>query len=63
MDALIDYGRPRTIQLACLLDRGERQLPIQPDFTGMHTTVRPDERIQVELKEHGGQDRVIIESL
>jgi pyrimidine operon attenuation protein/uracil phosphoribosyltransferase len=63
MDALIDYGRPRTIQLACLLDRGERQLPIQPDFTGMHTTVRTDERIQVELKEHGGQDRVIIESL
>ena len=62
MDALIDYGRPRTVQLACLLDRGDRQLPIQPDYAGMHTTVRSDERIQVQLLEHGGQDRVIIES-
>ena len=62
MDALIDYGRPRTVQLACLLDRGDRQLPIQPDYTGMHTTVRVDERVQVQLQEHGGQDRVIIES-
>jgi pyrimidine operon attenuation protein/uracil phosphoribosyltransferase len=62
MDALIDFGRPRTIQLACLLDRGERQLPIQPDYTGLNTTVRAAERIQVQLLEHGGEDRVIIET-
>ena len=62
MDALIDFGRPRTIQLACLLDRGERQLPIQPDYTGLITTVRAAERIQVQLLEHGGEDRVIIEA-
>jgi len=61
MDALIDYGRPNTIQLACLVDRGERQLPIQPDYTGLTTTVRTNERIEVQLIEHGGLDRVIIE--
>lgn len=62
MDALIDYGRPRTIQLACLLDRGGRQLPIQPDYTGLTTTVRTAERIQVQLMESGGEDRVVIET-
>jgi pyrimidine operon attenuation protein / uracil phosphoribosyltransferase len=61
MDAVIDYGRPRTIQLACLVDRGERQLPIQPDYVGLVTTVRPDERIEVQLSERGGEDQVVIE--
>lgn len=61
MDALMDYGRPRTIQLACLVDRSERQLPIQPDYVGLITAVRPDERIEVQLSEHGGEDRVVIE--
>lgn len=61
MDAVIDYGRPRTIQLACLVDRGERQLPIQPDYVGLVTTVRPDERIEVQLSELNGEDRVVIE--
>lgn len=61
MDALMDYGRPHTIQLACLVDRGERQLPIQPDYVGLITAVRPDERIEVQLSEMGGQDQVVIE--
>lgn len=60
MDAIMDYGRPHSIQLAVLVDRGGRELPIQADFVGMHTTVLPHERIQVLLKEHGGQDEVVI---
>jgi pyrimidine operon attenuation protein/uracil phosphoribosyltransferase len=61
MDAIMDYGRPRTVQLAALVDRGGRQLPIQPDYVGMQTTVRDDEKIQVLLAENNGRDRVIIE--
>lgn len=61
MDAIMDYGRPNTIQLAVLVDRGGREFPIQPDFTGMTTTVQADERIQVRLDEHGGSDEVVIE--
>lgn len=62
MDAIMDFGRPCTIQLAVLVDRGGRELPIQPDFTGMVTTVLPTERIQVLLDERGGRDEVVIES-
>ncbi len=61
MDAIMDYGRPNSIQLAVLIDRGGREFPIQPDFTGMTTTVRPDERIQVLLDGHGGGNEVVIE--
>jgi pyrimidine operon attenuation protein / uracil phosphoribosyltransferase len=60
MEALMDYGRPRTIQLAILVDRGERELPIQADYVGLTTSVRPDERIQVLLQEKSGQDKVIL---
>ncbi len=62
MDAIMDFGRPHSIQLAVLVDRGGRELPIQPDFTGMVTTVLPSERIQVLLHERGGNDEVVIES-
>jgi pyrimidine operon attenuation protein / uracil phosphoribosyltransferase len=62
MDALMDYGRPHSIQLAVLVDRGGRELPIQPDYIGMSTAVLADERIQVMLKERGGIDQVVIES-
>ncbi len=61
MDALMDYGRPHSIQLAVLVDRGGRELPIQPDYVGMSTAILADERIQVMLKEHGGMDQVVIE--
>ena len=60
MDAIMDYGRPHTIRLAVLVDRGGRELPIQPDFTGMTTAVLANERIQVLLDEHAGRDEVVI---
>lgn len=62
MDAIMDYGRPETIQLAALVDRGGRELPIQPDYTGMLTTVQNRERIDVVLDERGPGGEVIIES-
>lgn len=61
MDAIMDYGRPNTIQLAVLVDRGGREFPIQPDFTGMKTAVQPDERIQVRLTGQEGGNEVVIE--
>ncbi len=61
MDALWDYGRPRSIQLAVLVDRGGRELPIRADFIGMRTTVLEDEHIQVMLSESGGRNAVLIE--
>ena len=62
INELYDFGRPASVQLAVLVDRGGRELPIQPDFTGMVTTVLPSERIQVLLHERGGSDEVVIES-
>ncbi len=62
MDALMDYGRPHSIQLAVLVDRGGRELPIQADYVGVRTAVRKDERIQVILEEHGGRDEVVLEN-
>ena len=61
MDAIMDYGRPNTIQLAALVDRGGRQLPIQPDFVGMTTIIQPKERIRVRLAEQGGLSEVVVE--
>ena len=62
LEALMDYGRPRSVQLAILIDRGGRELPIQADYVGLSTTVRPDERIQVMFKENGGKDEVILQN-
>lgn len=58
MDALMDYGRPISIQLAVLVDRGGRELPIQPDYVGMSMTVGKGERVDVLLTEQGGTDKV-----
>ncbi len=60
MDAIVDYGRPHSIQLATLVDRGGRELPIQPDYTGMETSVRANERIQVNMNEKHDADEVLI---
>jgi pyrimidine operon attenuation protein/uracil phosphoribosyltransferase len=60
MDALIDFGRPAMIQLAVLIDRGHRQLPIRPDFVGKNIPTAFDEHIEVELKEDGKDDRVLL---
>jgi pyrimidine operon attenuation protein / uracil phosphoribosyltransferase len=62
MDAIMDYGRPNTIQLAALVDRGGRELPIQPDYTGMTTGILQNERINVVLSAEGEDGEVIIES-
>jgi len=62
LDAIMDYGRPRSIQLAALVDRGGRELPIQPDYVGMTISVRANERIQVQLSERDDLDQVVIES-
>ena len=62
MDAIMDYGRPNTIQLAALVDRGGRELPIQPDFIGLTTGILHNERIKVALNGQGEDGEVIIES-
>ena len=61
LDAIIDYGRPSRISLCVLVDRGHRELPIQPDSLGVRVTTRSDESVRVELVELGAaQDRVIL---
>jgi pyrimidine operon attenuation protein/uracil phosphoribosyltransferase len=62
MDALMDLGRPRTIQLAVLIDRGHRELPIRADYVGKNIPSSKDEEIQVQLVETDGVDRVVIEA-
>jgi pyrimidine operon attenuation protein/uracil phosphoribosyltransferase len=63
MDALMDLGRPRTVQLAVLIDRGHRELPIRADYVGKNIPSSKDEEIQVQLQEVDGVDKVVIESL
>jgi len=58
IDALMDYGRPRRIELAALVDRGGRELPVQPDYVVLTTQVGPDDRIDV-LDEPGGIRAVV----
>ena len=60
MDALVDLGRPRTIQLAVLIDRGHRELPIRADYVGKNIPSSKQEEIQVQLTEVDGTDKVII---
>ena len=62
LDALIDYGRPRRIELAVLVDRGGRELPIQPDYVGRVLELPPGQRVNVYLTEMGRSDEVAIES-
>jgi len=63
MDALIDLGRPRSIQLAVLIDRGHRELPIRADYAGKNIPSSRDEEIQVQLEESDGIDEVAIISV
>ncbi len=62
MDAIMDYGRPLSIQLAVLVDRGGRELPIQPDYVGMHVSAGKTERVDVLLRESGDVDKVQLSS-
>ena len=62
IDALLEFGRPARIQLAVLVDRGHRELPIRPDYVGKNLPTAQDERIQVELVEVDEVDRVLLVS-
>lgn len=63
MDALIDMGRPQRIQLAVLIDRGHRELPIKADFVGKNVPTSLQERIHVKFVEEGADDVVTLEKL
>ena len=63
LDALLDHGRPRCVRLAVLVDRGGRELPIQPDFTGLKVEVKTTQRIAVHVRERDGDDGVYLEEL
>jgi pyrimidine operon attenuation protein/uracil phosphoribosyltransferase len=60
LDALIDLGRPRAIQLVCLVDRGHRELPIRPDYIGKNVPTSQHEKVAVRLDEVDGVDEVVL---
>ena len=62
IDALLDFGRPDRVQLAVLVDRGHRELPIRPDYVGKNLPTALAERVRVELEETDGIDRVVLET-
>ena len=61
MDALMDFGRPPRIELAVLVDRGHRELPLQADYKGTTVATLHTDTVNVFLKECDGEDRVFIE--
>ncbi len=61
MDAMNDFGRPRCIQLAVLIDRGHRELPIKADFVGKNVPTARTESVRMRLTEMGGTDEVVLE--
>ena len=63
LDALNDFGRPQRVQLAVLIDRGHRELPIKADFVGKNVPTSLRESVNVQLKEAGGEDVVTLEKL
>ena len=60
IDAVVDFGRPRNIQLAVLVDRGHRELPIRADFIGKNLPTAPGQEVKVHLEETDGQDAVLV---
>ena len=63
LDALIDFGRPRSIQLVVLVDRGHRELPIRADYVGKNVPTSLGESVQVRLTEQDGVDEVAVEEV
>jgi len=61
MDAVIDFGRPDRIELAVLVDRGFRELPIQADYAGKFVKTRRCDTVNVRLAEHDGEDNVVLD--
>jgi pyrimidine operon attenuation protein/uracil phosphoribosyltransferase len=62
LDALIDFGRPRAIQLVVLVDRGHRELPIKADYVGKNVPTSRKESVQVRLQDIDGKDEVVVEA-
>ncbi|MFN1835806.1 bifunctional pyr operon transcriptional regulator/uracil phosphoribosyltransferase PyrR [Balneola sp. MJW-20] len=60
MDALMDYGRPRRIKFCCMVDRGHRELPIAPDYTGLYVPTYENEEVRVKVKELDDEDAVYL---
>jgi len=60
LDALMDFGRPRSVQLAVLIDRGHRELPIRADYVGKNLPTASNESVEVRLKERDGTDEVLL---
>lgn len=60
LEAILDYGRPRRVELLALVDRGNRELPIQPDYTGLEVSTKPEDHVDVHLRERDGQDRITL---
>lgn len=60
LDALVDLGRPKNIQLAVLIDRGHRELPIRPDYVGKNIPTAQNEMVEVRLKEVDNIDEVVL---
>lgn len=60
MDALMDYGRPRSIRFCCMVDRGHRELPVSADYVGIRVPTHQNEEIQVKVKELDGEDAVYL---
>ncbi len=60
LNSIMDYGRPRCIQLAVLVDRGHRELPIRADFVGKNLPTSAKEKVEVMLMEDGGDEKVVI---
>lgn len=60
LDALMDYGRPRSIRFCCMIDRGHRELPVSADYVGMTLPTHEDEEVRVKVKELDGEDAVYV---
>lgn len=63
LDAIVDIGRPRNIQLAVLIDRGHRELPIRADYVGKNVPTSKNEMVNVKLEEIDGENYIVIEDL
>ena len=61
LDALTDFGRPKSIQLVVLVDRGHRELPIKADYVGKNVPTSREESVQVKLRELDGVDEVVLQ--
>ena len=62
LDALVDLGRPARVQLAVLVDRGHRELPIQADYVGLSLNTRREDHVELHLEEMDGEDALLLET-